>query len=197
MSRGEDMDSWRGLTAEGPDPDLIAAAERDRIAGQLLDGIVRRVFAAGLALEGAAGLTREFEVRRKIEVAVGELDQVVREVREAVFSTGRHGARSDGGGQEIADWAGRLAGQARLRDRVHQVLAMIMEYATPTCVRISGDDGKQDVVIEAACLSPALVGGAPAGWLADVRARAARSGIGIDIQPESGSITASFQGSRQ
>lgn len=66
--------------------DMAVVAERDRIAGELLDNVIRRVFAAGLTLEGAAGLTTAPEVRQRIEETIDDLDEVVRAVRNVVFN---------------------------------------------------------------------------------------------------------------
>ena len=65
--------------------DLSVVAVRDLIAARLQDEAVRRIFAAGLTLESAAGLTEAPEVCRRIEAAIGELDQAIRDIRAAVF----------------------------------------------------------------------------------------------------------------
>jgi signal transduction histidine kinase len=70
------------------------AAERDRIAAELQDRITRRIFAASLALQSAAGLTGQPSVRRRIDGATAELDQVLREIREAVFGLSPGAARA-------------------------------------------------------------------------------------------------------
>jgi signal transduction histidine kinase len=76
-------------TTPGHAGDLCIIRERDRIAAQLRDTIIRRVFAAGLSLESAAGLTANPEARRRIQAAVSELHQVVDEIRNAVFQDAR------------------------------------------------------------------------------------------------------------
>lgn len=65
--------------------DMAIVSERERIAGELLDNVIRRVFAAGLTLQGAAGLTTMPQVRQRIEEAAGDLDEVIRAIRNAVF----------------------------------------------------------------------------------------------------------------
>lgn len=183
------------------DPAMIVLGERDRIGAELHDTVVRRVFAVGLILQSAAGLTKQQEVRSRIDEAVDELDDVVHEIRQAVFLGGRH---RPGGRQEIAELAARLApaaeirfsgppadGQdpardARLRDSLHQALALIGEYATPTSIGITAGGSFHDLVIEAACLSPA---GEPSRWLAGLRTRAARAGFRVDSRPESRTLT--------
>ena len=66
--------------------DMAVVQERERIAGELLDDVIQRVFAAGLTLEGAAGLTTKPEVRQRIEEAADDLDTVIRAIRDAVFN---------------------------------------------------------------------------------------------------------------
>lgn len=66
--------------------DMAVAQERERIAGELLDVVIRRVFAAGLTLQGAAGQTTEPDVRQRIEEAADDLDEVIQAIRNAVFN---------------------------------------------------------------------------------------------------------------
>lgn len=183
--------------------DRIVVRERDRIAARLQDTVIRRVFSAGLTLHGAAGLTTEPEVRRRVEAAIEELDHVVREVREAVFAVGPH---APGGGLDILDLGGQLAPAAdicftgppgggldpealtRLRGRLFQALALIGEYATSTRIDIVADGSTHELVIDAVCLPVALAAGEGPRWLADVRARATRAGISVDVRPEDGTI---------
>jgi signal transduction histidine kinase len=65
--------------------DMAIVQERDRVAGELRDKVIKRVFAAGLTLDGAVGLTMQPEVRQRIEAAVAEMDDVIRVIRDAVF----------------------------------------------------------------------------------------------------------------
>ncbi len=182
--------------------DGIVVRERDRIAAQLQDTVVRRVFSVALTLHGAAGLTTEPEVRRRVEAAIEELDHVVREVREVVFAVGPH---ASGSGLDLLDLGGQLAPAAdicftgppgggpgpealtRLRGRLFQALALIGEYATSTRIDIVADGGALEPMIQAACLPLVLADEGP-GWLADVRARATQAGISVDVRPEDGTI---------
>jgi signal transduction histidine kinase len=66
--------------------DMAVVQERERIAGELLDTVIQRVFAVGLTLEGAAGLTAKPEARQRIEEAIGDLDTVIRAIRDTVFN---------------------------------------------------------------------------------------------------------------
>ncbi len=55
------------------------------MAERLSDVVVRRIFSAGLDLDAALGLVGEHRAAAKIEHAISELDQAVREIRAAVF----------------------------------------------------------------------------------------------------------------
>jgi signal transduction histidine kinase len=69
---------------------LPVTGEQDRIATQLQDMVIQRVFAAGLSLQSAAGLTTEPDVCWRIEAAADELDEVVREIRTVIFREVQH-----------------------------------------------------------------------------------------------------------
>jgi signal transduction histidine kinase len=70
---------------EGQRRDMAIIRERDRVVGKLHDQVIQRVFAAGLALQDAADLTAEPDVRWRIEVVADDLDGLIRVIRGAVF----------------------------------------------------------------------------------------------------------------
>jgi signal transduction histidine kinase len=59
--------------------------ERERIAKELHDGIIQSLFAVGMGLQGAALLAGSPETAARIEGAVGELDRVIRDLRNYIF----------------------------------------------------------------------------------------------------------------
>jgi signal transduction histidine kinase len=59
--------------------------DRERIARDLHDTVIQRLFAIGLSLQGATRLVRDEEVQRRIESAVDDLDVVVRHIRTVIF----------------------------------------------------------------------------------------------------------------
>jgi signal transduction histidine kinase len=65
--------------------ELTVLADRDRIAADLRDKVIQRIFAAGLTLQSVASQTSEREIRNKIGTTVSELDQTVRMLRDAIF----------------------------------------------------------------------------------------------------------------
>lgn len=88
------------LTAEA---ELAAAraerallAERDRMARDLHDRVIQRIFAAGMSLHTAASLARNPQAAARIEAVVGSLDTAIDELRETIFTL-QHGPREDVG----------------------------------------------------------------------------------------------------
>lgn len=78
--------------------ELDIASERERIARDLHDTVIQRLFATGLSLQSAARLSEQPEVIDRIQVAVDDLDATVREVRSSIFelyppTTSGHGLR--------------------------------------------------------------------------------------------------------
>lgn len=63
--------------------DLVT--ERERIAEDLHDTVIQRLFATGLRLQATVRLIEEPLVAARIEAAVDDLDVTVREIRSAIF----------------------------------------------------------------------------------------------------------------
>jgi signal transduction histidine kinase len=59
--------------------------ERERIAKELHDGVIQSLFAVGMGLQGTALMTGSPEQAARIEGAVGELDKVIRDLRNYIF----------------------------------------------------------------------------------------------------------------
>jgi len=65
--------------------DLTLIEDRDRIARELHDTVIQRLFALGLSLQGTARMVSRSEVASRIDNAVDELDGVIRQLRSAIF----------------------------------------------------------------------------------------------------------------
>jgi signal transduction histidine kinase len=59
--------------------------DRDRIARDLHDLVIQRVFAAGLTLQSVLPRIGDVDVRRRIQGVVGQLDDTVRDIRTTIF----------------------------------------------------------------------------------------------------------------
>lgn len=63
--------------------------ERERIARDLHDDVIQRVFAAGLSLQSTAQLSREPHVVERLMQTIDDLDVTIRQVRSAIFQLHR------------------------------------------------------------------------------------------------------------
>jgi two-component system, NarL family, sensor histidine kinase DevS len=59
--------------------------ERDRIAKELHDGIIQSLFAVGMGLQSTALTSGSPETTARVERAVGELDRIIRDLRNYIF----------------------------------------------------------------------------------------------------------------
>lgn len=60
-------------------------AERDRIARQLHDSVMQKVFVAGIAVHSAETLIADTEVRTRLQRAVDELDAAIKDIRTSIY----------------------------------------------------------------------------------------------------------------
>jgi signal transduction histidine kinase len=60
-------------------------ADRDRIARDLHDLVIQRLFATGMSLQGAASLIPAAEAAERVQRAVDDLDDTIRDIRSAIF----------------------------------------------------------------------------------------------------------------
>jgi signal transduction histidine kinase len=95
--------------------------DRDRIARDLHDHVIQRLFATGMSLQGSLTWATHPEVRRRVQKAVNSLDETVLEIRTSIFDL-----------QAADDDLG-------LRRRLLDIVAELTEGATLTpAVRMSG-----------------------------------------------------------
>ncbi|GAA4682081.1 GAF domain-containing protein [Pseudonocardia yuanmonensis] len=74
---------------------LDVLADRDRIARDLHDHVIQRLFATGLKLQSTLRRAVRPDVQERISQAVDELDETVREIRTSIFDL--HGTDRGGG----------------------------------------------------------------------------------------------------
>ena len=70
-------------------PDWRAAEDRDRIAAEINDVVVRRLYSAGLALQSAMALLDGHRAGASVQQAIGELDRAIIDLRGSVFGIRR------------------------------------------------------------------------------------------------------------
>jgi signal transduction histidine kinase len=64
---------------------LAVVSDRERIARDLHDLVIQRLFATGMQLQAAAMRVPDGEVRQRIEGSVADLDATIRDVRATIF----------------------------------------------------------------------------------------------------------------
>jgi signal transduction histidine kinase len=65
--------------------EVTVLEDRERIARDLHDAVIQRLFATGLLLQGAVRLVKVPEVAERIQQAVDDLDVTVRHIRSVIF----------------------------------------------------------------------------------------------------------------
>ncbi len=60
--------------------------DRDRIARDLHDLVIQRLYATGMSLEGVTARAGDTEIGRRVSSAVDALDDTIKEIRSAIFS---------------------------------------------------------------------------------------------------------------
>lgn len=74
---------------------LAVLADRDRIARDLHDVVIQRLFATGLTLQSMSRRTSEPEVGDRLRTAVADLDATIRDIRSAIFELSVDGPVAD------------------------------------------------------------------------------------------------------
>ena len=132
--------------------------DRERIARDMHDNVIQRLFATGMSLQSAAPLS-DPHVRAKLDTAVDELDAAIKDIRHAIFALHRvPGARPLSA--EIATVCGdaavtlgfapelRLSGRtadipeavsAELLAVVREALSNVARHASASSVQVSVD----------------------------------------------------------
>ncbi|HET8561307.1 MAG TPA: GAF domain-containing protein [Marmoricola sp.] len=71
--------------------ELLLTADRDRIARDLHDLVIQRLFATGLQLQGARRRAVKDDVSLRIDRAIADLDVTIKDIRSTIFDL-QHGA---------------------------------------------------------------------------------------------------------
>jgi signal transduction histidine kinase len=96
---------------------LSVLEDRDRIARDLHDRVIQRIFAVGLTLQGASRLPAPSEILDRVNRAVDELDNTMDEIRTAIFELG-DGMGRRGTRHSVLDLAEELAPMLGARPEV-------------------------------------------------------------------------------
>jgi signal transduction histidine kinase len=66
--------------------ELLVFTDRDRIARDLHDLVIQRLFAAGLSVQSLARFTKDELATERIRTITGELDEAIRSLRDTIYS---------------------------------------------------------------------------------------------------------------
>ena len=98
--------------------EMTLLEDRERIARDLHDTVIQRLFATGLSLQGAARLAQRPEVAQRIESAVEDLDITVKHIRSAIFGLEGTGGGAAGVRDRVLSLADEAAGPLGYKPRV-------------------------------------------------------------------------------
>ncbi|MFG2043766.1 GAF domain-containing protein [Dactylosporangium sp. NPDC048998] len=193
---------------------LAVVGDRERIARDLHDVVIQRLFAAGMQLQAAAYRAGQDDVRERIGRVTEDLDTTIRDIRGAIFEL--RGAAQHSLRKEIRDLLEEAAPALGFRPVLHidgpidtavpdtartALMAVLREslsnvakhaHAAAARVTITAGGGGLDLVVEDDGRGPAksLDGGRAGGnGLPNMRARAADLGGDCTVGPAAGGGT--------
>jgi signal transduction histidine kinase len=103
--------------------ELEVLADRERIARDLHDHVIQRLFAIGLAMQGTHRRATTPEVADRLTEHIDQLHEVVQEIRATIFDL----------------QTGPVVGTSRLRTRLHRVITdLTADVSLRATVRMSG-----------------------------------------------------------
>jgi len=188
--------------------ELTVLADRDRIAADLRDTVIQRIFSAGLRLQSAASQTRSGEVRNKIGATIEDLDETVRLLRDAIFGLEQR-AHDRGVRQQVMDVCAGLSpapeisfsgpvdalptdARAQLVTMLAEALGPVLEKTATARIDVAADGESCVTMIEAAP-PPGTAGGPQEDDFADFRAWGGEAGIHVNVEPIPGGVRVAWQ----
>jgi signal transduction histidine kinase len=151
--------------------EMALLEDRERIAQDLHDTVIQRLFATGLGLQGAARLAERPEVVARIEQAVEDLDLTVKHIRTAIFGLERTRPQTEGVRRRVLALTAEAAGSLGFEPRVlfdgpvdaavgddalaadvlavlREALANVAKHAKATSVDVTVRAGGGELVLE-------------------------------------------------
>jgi signal transduction histidine kinase len=122
--------AWQLATSQRRMRELDVLTDRDRIARDLHDHVIQRLFAVGLTLQGTIPRARPTEVQQRLSNCVDALQDVIQEIRTAIF-----------------DLHGTQFGTTRVRQRLDEAIAQFSTPELRTTVQIVGPLSVVDAVL--------------------------------------------------
>lgn len=113
--------AWQLASSQRRMRELEIFSDRDRIARDLHDQVIQRLFAVGLALQGTIPRARSAEVQQRLSGCVDDLQGVIQEIRTTIF-----------------DLHGASAGVTRLRQRLDEAIGQFSGDGLHTTTQFVG-----------------------------------------------------------
>ena len=191
---------------------LDVYADRDRIARDLHDHVIQRLFAAGLSLQAVATRVHDQAVQQRLRQVVDQLDETVRDIRTTIFDlhTTDGADHADSLRRQVLDIVTETAGDAlhstvRMSGAVDSLVtgdlamdvAAVVREAVSNAARHSGAahvtvtlDVADEVIVEVRDDGHGIDATVARSGLRNVSERAARWGGSATVQalPEGGTL---------
>lgn len=113
--------AWQLASTQRQMRELDVLSERDRIARDLHDHVIQRLFAIGLGMQGTVARVRVPEIAQRLSETVDDLQDVIQEIRTTIF-----------------DLHGSATGPTRLRQRLDDAIRQFAGAGVRTTSRFSG-----------------------------------------------------------
>ena len=189
---------------------LAVVADRERIARDLHDHVIQRLFAVGMSLQAASHTVADPAALARLQHAVDELDATIRQVRSTIFSLEQQ-ARGDTSSststrarvlQVVSQSAEALGFQPRLQfdgpidaavpeALVADLLAVVREALANTAKHAAANSvevalsARDELVVEVTDDGTGIGTPTRASGLANLRARAERHGGSLEVTDRS------------
>ncbi|BBY14570.1 sensor histidine kinase [Mycolicibacterium litorale] len=200
--------AWQLATSQRRMQELEILTDRDRIARDLHDHVIQRLFAVGLSLQGTLARVRDPDVQQRLAGNVDDLQAVIQEIRTAIFDLHGGAPGATRLRQRLDEAIGQFAGaglhtttqfvgplsviDAALADHAEAVVreavsnAVRHAEATELSVRVAVAD---DLCIEVADNGRGVEGPRTESGLRNLRARADAAGGTVTLGPRDGGGT--------
>lgn len=113
--------AWQLASTQHRMREISILTDRDRIARDLHDHVIQRLFAVGLSLQGTIAQARSGEVKQRLSGSVDDLQEVIQDIRTTIF-----------------DLHGGASGITRLRQRIDEAVSAFPGSGVRTSVQYFG-----------------------------------------------------------